>query len=100
MPASSRTAPEGAKELDAELALIATAQAALGANDPRAAIAALNDHASRYPNGQFSQEREGLRIVAACSLGAAGASAKAATFLRARPKSPLAARIHDACDRK
>jgi hypothetical protein len=60
----------------------------------------LDQHAARFPSGQFTEEREGLRVVAACDLGRSDARARAEQFLRSRPQSPLASRIHARCDRK
>jgi hypothetical protein len=92
--------PPSSGTLAAEAALIARAQAALGAHDPSAALAAIDEHATRYPKGQFADEREALRIVAGCSIGRSDARAKADRFLRAHPTAPLASRIRKECGEK
>jgi hypothetical protein len=97
-PLSAPSASDG--NLDQELSLMTRAHSAIAAHDPGSAIAALNEHAARFPKGQFAEEREALRIVVNCATGSAGARAKAEQFLRARPKSTLAARIHQECDGK
>jgi hypothetical protein len=91
------TTSSAASSLDEERALIAQAQAALGAQDPKRAMAALEQHAVRFPNGQLSEERDGLRVVAGCDLGRTDARTRADQFLRARPRSPLAPRIRAEC---
>jgi hypothetical protein len=85
--------------LDEELPLIARAQDAI-TNHPAAALAALNEHAARFPSGQLAVERNGLRVLALCSMGDPSASAMAAQFVRNHPRSPLAPRIQQACTRK
>jgi hypothetical protein len=88
--------PPGAG-LEDEFVLVSRAQAALGARDPEGALALLDAHASRYPHGQLSEEREALRVLAGCSLGRPDAREKAAQFLKNRPESPFASRIGKVC---
>jgi hypothetical protein len=83
--------------LEEEYALISDAQRALQAHDPSTALAKLDAHASRFPRGQLSEERDALRVMAVCSLGRPDAKKAAASFLRARPASPLASKIRKAC---
>src|SRR5262249_48369813 len=90
-------APSAKGTLEDEFALVSRAQAALSANDAATALALLDVHAARYPSGQLAEEREALRVLAACTATRADAGARAARFLRAHPRSPLAARIRRAC---
>jgi hypothetical protein len=82
--------------LQAELELMRAAQRALQAGQPQAALEALHVHATRFEHGQLSEERTGLQLIAACSLGQP-ASAAAARYLRAAPRSVLRARLIEAC---
>jgi RNA polymerase sigma-70 factor (ECF subfamily) len=76
---------------------VSRAQAALSAHDARAALAILDQHAALYPHGQLAEEREGLRVLAACTLDKREGRDRANAFLRLRPSSPLAGRIRAAC---
>ena len=64
---------------------------------PKSVLALCVEHERRWPHGTFAQERQGLRAVAACRVGAVGAGALARAFLVSYPRGPLAARVRDAC---
>ena len=90
-----------AADLEGEMKLLRQADGALRRGDSAGALAALNKHATQYPSGALSQEREGVRAIALCSGGnvAQGQSA-AQRFLAQASKSPLASRIRSACSLK
>jgi len=90
--------PPGPSTVGAEAALLRRADSALKSGDPSRARALLDEHASTFPRGILSEEREAERVIVLCALGqVAQARAAAATFLRARPRSPLAARVRGSC---
>lgn len=74
-----RTGPSGetraGSSLAAELALL---EAARPPTAPKAALASLESHRERYPDGQLAAERELMRVEALCALGRR-AQARAAT---------------------
>jgi hypothetical protein len=90
----SALAPSPAPTLEAELALLDVARSAA----PRAALAALEQHRVEFEHGMLADEREVLRVETLCALGRMSeAEAVAASFLTARPSSPLRSRIEAAC---
>ncbi len=96
LPRSQNATPQS-DALAAELRLIGQAQAALGSGDARQATRLLDEHAAKFPRGQFAQEREGLRLLAACSSGSPGAKERARRFVTKQPGSALAGRLRSAC---
>lgn len=81
-----------------EVALLASARAALGAGDAKQAIATLSSHAKRFPAGKLAREREVSWITALCALGRdAEAKRRAADFLRRDDDSPHAAKVRASC---
>lgn len=81
-----------------ELALMHDAQAALGRGDASSALAKVSEHATRFPQGSLTPEREGTRVLALCSAGRneeARIASKA--FLGAYGRSPLAERVRHSC---
>lgn len=87
-----------ASTLAAENTLLRRAQRAISQGEPEAALRHLGAHASRFPQGMLTEEREAARVVALCDAGRqAEARALAARFLAERPASPLAARVRAAC---
>lgn len=88
-------------DLEGEMKLLRQADGALRRGDSAAALAALNKHASQFPGGVLSQEREGVRAIALCSSGSISQGQSAAQrFLSSAAKSPLASRIRSACSLK
>jgi hypothetical protein len=82
----------------AEVALLRRASASLQAGDPRAALAAVNEHARRFPNGALAEERDTERIVALCALGQLDDAQRArARFERMYPASSHEGRVRAAC---
>ena len=81
-----------------ELALIRQALTSLRDRDASGAVALLDQHAARYPNGAFATERRGLHVVALCASGnLRDGRAEQAEFLRQAGSSPIAPRVRRAC---
>jgi hypothetical protein len=94
--ASASTKP--ALQTGAEAELLQRAQQALTAEDAPRALALLNEHAQRFPNGSLSEERDAARVLALCGAGRQSEAAKmGAAFLSAHPDSPLASRVRSSC---
>ncbi|WP_437648751.1 hypothetical protein [Sorangium sp. So ce362] len=97
-PPPAAAARSGSDGLDAEIALLRDAQQALQAGQFAQALSKLNEHASRYPRGVLSTEREASRAIALCRSGrTASGRAIAARLLAKSPGSPLATRVRAAC---
>jgi hypothetical protein len=85
-------------DLDAELALLRSARAALSERRAADALALLGEHTRRFPNGGLVEERTLLRVQALCETGAgAQARAEAQAFARAQPDSSHAKKILRIC---
>ena len=99
-PVAVATIPSSiAPDLDAELALLQEAHAALRANEGARALRLLEEHSRRFPNGELGEESEAARVFALCELGRVSeARDVAGRFLREHPRSPLAQRVSRACD--
>jgi hypothetical protein len=82
-----------ASDLAAENTLIGRARASL-ATSPAASLAAVDEHARRFPRGELAPEREYLRVSALRSLGRHDeARTRARSYLATYPKSPHAAAV-------
>jgi hypothetical protein len=92
--AESSASPAPSSILAADVSRIREAQVALLAGDPHAAIAAA-DRVST--SGPLDDERDAVRLLAACALGAPEAGAQARAFIASHPQSPLAIRVHTQC---
>jgi hypothetical protein len=92
-PSASSSAPSKA-DLAGEAALLDRARTALGAGDPAAALAALDEHRRGFPRPMLGIEAQVLRIEALARQGN-GAQAKSLgeAFLARNPDSPHAARV-------
>jgi hypothetical protein len=84
-------------DLEAEMKLIRGADAALRAGRASEALSLLAQHQADHPRASLAHEREGLRAIAQCQVGAAGSTATAERFIARSPRSPLAARLRSAC---
>lgn len=84
-------------DLEEEMKLIRGADAALRAGRASEALSLLAKHQAEHPRAALAHEREGLRAIANCQVGAAGSSATAERFLSRSPHSPLAPRLRSAC---
>ena len=83
--------------LSTEIQLVRRATAAVGAGRFQAALAALNEHQARFPQGSLLEERLGLQAVSLCGLGHSAGVAHAERFEDAYPSSPLLERVRVAC---
>ncbi len=86
-----------AADLEAEMKLIRGADSALRAGRASEALALLAQHQAEHPHASLAHEREGLRAIANCQVGATGSSNSAERFLSHSPHSPLAPRLRSAC---
>ena len=91
-PLAPRPAPTQETERDTdltrELALIDTAQSALGRGEPQVALLSLDKHAKAFPKGRLSEQREALAIQALVRTGQGGqARARASRFAQQYPRS-------------
>jgi hypothetical protein len=88
----------GAATLDAELALVRRARAALNDGRPEEALAALDEHASRFPSGVLAEDRAAQRVLALCALGRPDAAREEGQrFFLDYPRSPHVAAIRSSC---
>jgi hypothetical protein len=84
--------------LDAEIALLRDARAALRGGDPGRALALLDEHDHLYPAGALAEDASAQRIYVLCALGRTGeAHPLAGRFLAAHPASPHAASVRASC---
>jgi hypothetical protein len=99
-PAPPRAARARAGGIDAEVALLDRARAALAAGSPEVALAWVDEHAREFPRGSLTDAREGTRVDALCLQGRTLAAESAAQRLLAqRPDSPLTRRFENfRCD--
>jgi len=67
--AAGKPVPSEDTGIEAELRLIERARVALRNGNPTEALRALDDHAQRFPTGQFATERRHSRIKAQCLAG-------------------------------
>ena len=80
--------------LDAELALLDAARAAVASHDPDRALRLLDDHRREFPSGQLAEEATYVRVKALVERGdRRRADIVARQFLEAFPTSPHAKRI-------
>jgi len=85
---SPHAAPASSGQLAAERALLDVARAALGRNDPAAALDATAAHERRFGSGILTQEREAIAIQSLVLLGRVDeARERAARFARRYPES-------------
>lgn len=88
-----------AADLEAEMRWVRAADAALRTGDASGANALLDNHAREFPSGALAEEREGLRLLAACQAGSEEGKRQAARFLERSPRSLLAGRLRASCPR-
>ena len=85
VPSSSAT-----DTLTAERLLIDGARTKLASGDPEGALAGLQEHARRFPNGRLDEEREALAVEALVQVGRYDAAKVRARLMRSRwPHSVL-----------
>jgi hypothetical protein len=84
--------------LDSEVALLGKAQRALSSGRYSEALASLQQHATRFPKGALTGEREASRAIALCRSGSSTRGREiAARYLARHAESPLCARVRAAC---
>jgi hypothetical protein len=108
-PAAVTPAPQAARsdasaatnaDLGEQIRLIEAARAGVAAHDAKAATAALDTYAAKFPRGSFGQEAMVLRIRAVDQSGdSARATALAKSFVARFPKSPHVARLKPIAER-
>jgi hypothetical protein len=82
-----------------ELRLMRAASAALSANDIPRTLNLLSEHAERFPDGALREERRALRVISLCKQGRSHfALVERDEFLSSSPRSPLTARVREACE--
>jgi hypothetical protein len=98
--AEQSPAPEApSHHLAEELRLMRAASAALSKNDIPRTLNLLADHAERFPDGALREERRALRVISLCKQGRSHfALVERDEFLSSSPRSPLTARVREACE--
>jgi len=86
------------KEIRREVALLSQAQTALSSGRPQAALAALSEHARRFPRGVLTEERVATRARTLCALGRVQeAQAELNRMEKLNPTSAYLARARESC---
>jgi len=84
--------------LDPELTVLRQAQEDLRVGLPARALRRLAEYDSRFSKGTLDQERRAIEAIALCQVQPGPAArARAESFLRLAPQSPLAGRVRAAC---
>lgn len=99
---SSENIPAAAVDADvdplqAELALMARARAALKAEQHANAVKLLDEHAKRFPKGTFARERDLSRIRALCELGKKNRAKKIGRRYLEQEGSVMASKVQATC---
>ena len=92
--------PQAARgaSIDAEVQLIAEADAQIRAERFEAALHTLASHARRFPNGALREERDALRVLSLCGIGPSErALRERKRFMQTASESVLTARVSAAC---
>jgi hypothetical protein len=99
-PRSARADASADADLGEQIRLIEAARAGVAAHDAKAATAALDAYAAKFPRGSFGQEAMVLRIRAIDQAGDSGrATALAKSFITRFPNSPHVARLKPIAER-
>ena len=86
------------KEIRQEVALLSKAQAALSRGRPQEALAALSEHAQRFPRGVLTEERVATRARTLCALGRTQeAQTELKRMQKLNPSSAYLARARESC---
>ncbi|MES1188060.1 MAG: outer membrane protein assembly factor BamD [Myxococcales bacterium] len=98
--ARSDASASAESDLGEQIRLIEAARAGVAAHDAKAATAALDAYAAKFPRGSFGQEAMVLRIRAIDQAGDfARATALAKSFVARFPNSPHVARLKPIAER-
>jgi hypothetical protein len=85
-------------EIRQEVALLSKAQAALSRGRPQEALAALAEHAQRFPRGVLTEERVATRARTLCALGRVQeAQTELKRMQKLNPSSAYLARARESC---
>ena len=96
-PRSSSSA--GSLGIQEQIVLVDRARAAVAAQQPATALAALDEYQRRFPGGVLAQEATLLRIDALLARGDRASAARLGRqFLERYPRSPMAARVKTLID--
>jgi outer membrane protein assembly factor BamD (BamD/ComL family) len=101
-PQAARSASSSvpSADLGEQIRLIEAARAGVAAHDAKAAMAALDTYAAKFPRGSFGQEAMVLRIRAIDQSGnLPRATALAKSFVARFPNSPHVARLKPIAER-
>jgi tetratricopeptide (TPR) repeat protein len=86
------------KEIRQEVALLSKAQAELSRGRPQEALAALAEHAQRFPRGVLTEERVATRARTLCALGRTQeAQSELKRMQKLNPSSAYLARARESC---
>lgn len=95
---TSTAPPANESSLSVETHLVRDATAALQRGDAAGALAALEDHARRFPHGVLAEERDAQRVLALCALGRTSeAKSRASRFAEQHPRSALTGKVRGSC---
>lgn len=101
VPTSAPVAATIADDMKAEAALVTSARAALRDGDAKRALASLEQHRRRFPDGAMALDRRALWARATCAAGdAEAARAEAQRLLAEHPDDPVAVGVRDVCTTK
>ena len=93
-PAASHASPE----VDEEVRLVGLAYSLLRDGAPARALAVLEEHERRFPDGKLTELRKVTRVLALCQSGrVADARTERDRFLSLYPRSPYSNRVRSAC---
>lgn len=97
-PSSEAQGSGPSSTLEAEVAVLDRATAALRSDDAARALQWLAEHEQRFPAGRLADVRKATRVRVLCRLGHdAQARAEAAALRREHPDSAVARRVPDSC---
>ncbi len=97
-PAPSPAASHASPEVDEEVRLVGLAYSLLRDGAPARALAVLEEHERRFPDGKLAELRKVTRVLALCQSGrTADARSERDRFLSLYPRSPYSNRVRSAC---
>jgi hypothetical protein len=97
-PTPTPTASHASPEVDEEVRLVGLAYSLLRDGAPARALAVLEEHERRFPDGKLAELRKVTRVLALCQSGrVADARTERDRFLSLYPRSPYSNRVRSAC---
>jgi hypothetical protein len=90
-------APPKSNKIDEEILQMRRVERALRSNNPRLALALLEDLDRAVPRGKLLEERAAAGVIARCELGFGAGQAMAEDFAKRRPSSVYLPRVRRAC---